>query len=255
MPQQDTTLDSSSLHVLSRNAVLAGLSAPDAALLRPHLHRVRLVSSQVLYEPGVPIDAVYFLEEGIASQTADTGDLGQVEVGMAGREGLVGATVLLNVRALSAQHTTMQVSGSALRMQRAPFQAAAAQSATLHATCLREVEVLLIQMAQSAACNARHDMSRRLAKWLLASFDRIDSDELPIVQEYLARMLGVRRAGVSGVVGALQKAGLIHQARGRIVLLDRPGLELRSCACYAIAKATEAAARQTPRAQADEAWA
>ena len=218
-----------------RNAILAAASPREIELLRPHLHHATLVASQVLYEPGVPIDAVYFLEAGIASQTADTGDEGQVQVVMTGRESLVGAMSLLNANAISAQLTIMQVSGSALRMQRMDFLNVAAQSPMLRAVFLGEVEGLLIQISQSAACNARHDMSRRLARWLLMAYDRIDHDELPMTQECLARMLGVRRAGVSGAVSVLQEQGLIRQARSRIMLLDRVGLELKSCACYAIA--------------------
>ena len=238
MPPSDNRafLDEDAARSPVRNAILAALPPGDASLLRPHLHRATLVASQVLYEPGVPIDAVYFLESGIASQTADTGDEGRVQVGMTGREGLVGVMSLLNANALCAQHTTMQVAGSALRMQRARFLDVVAQSPSLRAVFLRQIEGLVIQVSQSAACNARHDMTQRLARWLLMAHDRVDGDELPMTQECLARMLGVRRAGVSGVVGLLQKEGLIRQARGRITLVERAGLELKSCACYAIAE-------------------
>ena len=157
---------------------------------------------------------------------------------MIGREGLVGIMSLLNVNALSAQHTTGQIAGSVLRMQRARFLDVVAQSPSLRAVFLRQIEGLVIQVSQSAAYDARHNMTQRLIRWLLMVDDRVDDDELPMTQEGLARILGVRRAGVSGVVSLPQKGTLIRQARGRVTLVARAALELKSCACYAIVETT-----------------
>lgn len=215
-----------------RNELLSALTADDIQRLRPHLRRVTLVVKQLLHEAAAPMKDVYFVEEGLVSLTADTRDNGMVEVGMTGRDGLVGTPVLLNPDVIAVHRAMVQVAGSAFHMQAAVLREVIDQVATLRDRCLRYVQMVMIQTSQSAACNARHELPERLARWLLMIRDRTESDELPLTQEFLSAMLGVRRAGVSVVVSALQSQGLIQQARGRLILLDRAGLEGEACSCY-----------------------
>lgn len=215
-----------------RNELLLALPPEDIERLRPHLQHVTLVLNQVLYEQGGPMDEVYFVQDGVVSLTADTGDNGTVEVGMIGREGLVGANVLLDPGAVSAHRAGVQLPGHAIRVRTAAFREAVEHSPTLRDRCLRHLQVAMIQASQGAACNARHELPERLARWLLTVRDRVDTDELALAQDFLAQMLGVRRAGVSTVATALQSQGLVRQGRGRITVLDRAGLEEAACNCY-----------------------
>ncbi len=215
-----------------RNELLRSLPPDQLERLRPYLIPVTLVLSQVLHEFETQIDDTYFVESGLISLTANTNDNGQVEVGMTGREGFVGLAALLNPTPISIHRAFVQVPGRANRIQTATFRELVDQSPTLRDRCLRYVQVMMVQNSQIAACNARHGLSQRLARWLLMSRDRIDTNDLPMTQEFLSYMLGVRRAGVSVVANALQTQGLIRQSRGRITLLDRAGLEARACSCY-----------------------
>jgi len=217
-----------------RNEILAALPIEDIEVLRPNLSRVSLVSRQVLHERGSRINDVFFIEEGLASLTADTVDQGQVEVGLTGREGLVGSSVLLNPNAVAIHEAFVQASGSAYRLNADAFRGVVRRSDTLRDRCLRYVETLMIQTSQTAACNARHNLPQRLARWLLTVRDRLDTDALPVTQEFLAAMLGVRRAGVSLAANTLQTGGLVRQSRGHITILDRDGLAAASCDCYRI---------------------
>jgi CRP-like cAMP-binding protein len=215
-----------------RNELLVALAPEDLERLRPHLRHATLVLNQVLYEPGAPVEEVYFVQDGIVSLTADTQDNGMVEVGMTGREGVVGAQVLLDSDAFSAHRTVVQVPGHAVRMRAAVFRDAVEHAPALRDRCLRHLQTAMIQTSQGAACNARHELPERLARWLSMMRDRLDTDELPLTQELLAEMLGVRRPGVSVVASALQTTGVIRQGRGRITVLDREGLRAEACACY-----------------------
>ena len=215
-----------------RNDLLAAVSEEDLAHLRPHLQRVTLLLSQVLHEAGEQMDHVYFVERGVVSLTADTGDNGLVEVGMTGREGLVGASVILNPDAIAVHRALVQVPGSAIRMRTAALRDTLERSPGFRDRCLRYVHVLMVQASQAAACNVRHELTERLARWLLMSRDRIDGDELPMTQEFLALMLGVRRTGISVIANALQSTGAIRQSRGRVTILDRGILEAEACNCY-----------------------
>lgn len=216
------------------NVILAALPAKDLAMLRPHLHLVPLVLRQVLHATDAPIHDVYFMEEGLTSLTASAGEASEVEVGLVGREGLVGTGVLLMSDATAVHRAFIQVPGSAYRMQAGTFRDAVSQFESLRDGCMRYVHFMLVQAAQCAACNARHGLPERLARWLLSSMDRTGSDEVPMTQEFLSYMLGVRRAGVSVVATGLQDEGLIRQSRGRVTLLDRAGLEAKACTCYRV---------------------
>jgi CRP-like cAMP-binding protein len=141
----------------------------------------------------------------------------------------VGASVLLNPEAIAVHKAFIQTAGAAWRIRAATLRQAIEQSPTLRDRLLRYVQFLMVQTAQSAACNARHDVPARLARWLLLTRDRLDGDELPLRQEFLSLMLGVRRSGVSVAASTLQAGNLIRQHRGRITVLDRAGLEAASC--------------------------
>ncbi len=214
------------------NRLLAAIPRDELEQLRPLLTYVTLVSGQVLHEQANRIEDVFFVEYGLASLTADTRDNGQVEVGLTGWEGMVGASVLLNPAATAVHRAFMQIPGSGYRMNATAFRRATERLPAFRDRCLRYVQLLLVQTAQSAACNARHEVPERLARWLLMSRDRVDTDTLPLTQEFLGLMLGVRRAGVSVAVGTLQESGLVDQARGRIIVRDRAGLEAAACECY-----------------------
>lgn len=223
-------------HFTCNNDILGHIPLVEIESLQPYLHRVTLVASQVLYEDKGPIDAVYFLEAGLAALIADTGDGGTVQVGMLGSEGFAGTGAMFDGEFVSTQRGVMQIAGSAYRMERKRFQQALADCIQLREFCLRHAQALMMQISQTAACNAVHMMPQRLTRLLLMTHDRIGTNELWLTQEDIASMLGVRRAGVSNVVGELQDEGLIQQARGRINILNRAGLEARSCPCYGIAK-------------------
>jgi len=223
-----------------RNRLLAALAPADLEPLRPHLlgGPVEFAQGQVLHARGCPIADVLFPEAGLASLTTDTRDGGgaggpdTVEVGMTGREGLVGASVLLDPEAVAVHEAFVQIPGAAWRVPAQVLRRAVEESPALRERLLRYVQFLMVQTAQSGACNARHAVVQRLARWLLMAHDRVDGDELALRQEAVSLMLGVRREGVSLAAGALQDGGLIRQARGRIMVLDRPGLERAACGCY-----------------------
>ena len=160
------------------NHILAALPIADIELLHPHLSRMTMVSGQVLHEANSPITDVFFIENGVVSLAADTRDEGRVEVGLLGREAFAGASVLLNAGPWSAHRAFSQVPGEVCRMSSAALRSAVEQSKRLRDLCLRHVEMLMVQTSQVAACNARHNLPERLARWLLMSRDRTDSDDL-----------------------------------------------------------------------------
>ena len=216
-----------------RNGILAALPAEELALLQPHLFRVSLVASQVLYESGVPPDAVFFVEQGLVALMADVGGGESIQIAMTGFEGARGTSLMLQPDLVTAYRSVVEIAGSAYRMQAADFQEAAAHAPVLRELCLRYIKAFVKQIAQTSACNGRHDLPRRLCRLLLMVHDRSEDDDVLLTQGQIARMIGVRRAGVSTVMAALQDSALLKQARGRITILDRKGLETLSCDCYA----------------------
>ena len=191
-----------------------------------------LVSGQVLHQSNRLITDVFFVDEGIVSLAVNTYDNGRTEVGLTGREGLVGVSAVFNSEPYSACRSFTQVPGGAYRMSTAAFRSAIDRSATLRDRCLRYVETLMVQSSQVAACNARHNLPERLARWLLMVRERIDSDKMPMTQEILSVMLGVRRSGVPVAAITLQAGGLIRMQRGHVMILDQDGLAEASCDCY-----------------------
>ncbi len=216
-----------------RNHILAAPPIAEIELLRPHLGRMTMVSGQVLHEANSPITEVFFIENGVVSLAADTYDR-RVEVGLLGREGFAGASVILNAQPWSVHRAFSQVAGEVYRMSSRALRSAVEQSESLRHRCLRHGEMLMVQTSQVAACNARHNLPERLARWLLMVRDRTDSDNLPMTQEFLSVMLGVRRSGVSVAASTLQAAGLVRVLRGHVPILDHDGLTTAACDCYRI---------------------
>ena len=214
-----------------RNGLLAALSPEDWAHLEPHLEAVELPFDQTIHGAGGPVDAVFFVETGMVSLLVTLEDGEQVEAGIAGPEGLVGLPLVYG-DSHSLNEARVQMEGTALRIEAAAFRAAMDRSATFRALLLHYALAFHAQVSLTAACNARHAIENRFARWLLTAHDRAGKDEFPMTHEFISLMLGVRRPSVTIAAGILQKSGLIHYARGRMTVTDRPGLEAASCECY-----------------------
>jgi CRP-like cAMP-binding protein len=214
------------------NQLLRQLDAADRAKIEKHLEPVSLSFKETLYETDKPIKEVFFLTSGVVSLVTDMQEgNGVIETGTVGREGMVGIPGFLGARTAPGR-AFVQVPGTALRMDLPTLLATAARIEPLRQILLLYTNALLSMMAQSAACNRSHAIEARMARWLLMTHDRVDGDEFPLTQEFLAVMLGVRRPSVNSAGRALQAARLINYRRGKITILDRPGLETESCECY-----------------------
>jgi len=213
------------------NRLLAALPREDLDFLRPHLEPVPLPHKQTLSEPNAPIDHVHFVQEGMVSLVQPLENGAMIEVGMIGNEGFVGVPVLLGADT-SPLEAMVQIPGSALRMQSSALREQAGRSSALLGLLLRYVQALHTQVSLTAACNGRHTLPERLARWLLTARDRATSDRMPLSHEFLAMMLGVRRAGVTVAVGTLKAAALIGNTHGQVTIIDREGLEAACCECY-----------------------
>ncbi len=219
----------------SSNRVLASLDSADYARLRPHLKTVTLAYKQSLYEAQEPIKFVYFIETGVGSLVNVMRNGDAAEVGTIGNEGVVGLPIMLgDTRAPTSVY--MQVPGAGQKMSASVFWKEMERSTSLRLKALRYAHAFFNQVAQSAACAHFHPLEQRCCRWLLMTRDRMQTDEFPLTQEFLAMMLGVRRAGVTVAAGALQRAGLIRYSRGRVTILDHRALVKQSCECYGISK-------------------
>jgi CRP-like cAMP-binding protein len=215
------------------NRLLRLLPWDELDRLQPHLERLSARSGLILVEPDQPFEYVYFPVSCVISVVSPT-DEGMVEVGTVGNEGMAGISVFLGVGALP-NRTVVQVPGELLRMRASVFAEAVESRAALQRLVLRYTHAFLVQVAQTAACNRVHDIEARCARWLLMTHDRVSgAPSFNLTHEFLATMLGVRRAGVTVAAGALQRAGLLRYSRGVVTVLDRAGLESASCQCYGI---------------------
>jgi CRP-like cAMP-binding protein len=219
----------------TRNRLLSSLSLADLAELADDLQPVTLAKYQIAYEVGGVLDYIYFIEAGLASVLTIMEDGGTSEASMIGPEGAIGLSALLGART-SAQQVIMQLAGSALRMTTAACKTAFESNARFRSVLLRFIGDLLDLSAQTAGCNRLHSVEQRSARWLLMASDRSGSNVLPLTQEFLAAMLGVRRSGVSEAASELQRSGLIRYRRGEITIIDRTGLEKTACECYRLDK-------------------
>jgi CRP-like cAMP-binding protein len=218
-----------------RNKILEALPGPDRSRLLQNLAPVSLAIKTVLFEPGAPIEDVYFPLDGVISLVTALEDGSIVEVATVGNEGIVGVPLRaggsLAVRAIS------QVAGPSLRMGATEFLREIGHDGPFRLLVQSYLQALFGQIAQAAACNRLHSNEERLSRWLLMSHDRVGVDEFAITHEFLGQMLGSRRATVTLSAGILQAAGLIQYRRGHVTILDREGLEAVSCECYGVIRA------------------
>src|SRR5215467_14393618 len=219
--------------MIVRNRVLASLNPASFRRLAPHLTRVLLPRRSVLQDHYRRIEHVHFIERGVGSLYARTRADGPVEVAMVGPFGFVGvAAILGNTR--SPHRCLMQVEGEALRIGVPDLLDAMHASPAIRHHLLAYVHALLVQNAQTALCNGRHDVEQRLCRWLLLAADRLDDTVIPITHDMLSMNLGVRRAGVTRLLGQLQRSGAIAIGRASCEIVDRAALEGRACECYGI---------------------
>ena len=218
-----------------RNRILTRLPSDDFRRLEPHLELLELEPRFSLYEPNVDIKYVYFPETGVASiMTVLEGGL-ESEVATVGFEGIVGLSVFLGVSSIPGR-AYWQVSGRAFRLKAKILRKETHSGGSLSDTLHLYAQAFFHHLSLTATCNSRHEIYERCSRWLLMTHDRVVGDEFVITHEFLSKMLGVRRSGVTVAAGMLQRAGLINYTRGRVSILDREGLEAASCECYRIVR-------------------
>ena len=213
------------------NEILLGLPRKECDVLFPDLEYVQMRTHDALHEAGQPITHGYFVNDGLASVLNVMADGKSVEVGLAGKEGFIGLPLVVGL-STSPNRVVAQVAGSAFRIRASDFMQALHRCPQLERHLNRFTHAMAMQAAQVAACNRAHEVEERLARWLLMSQDRLGGDRIPLTQEFLAHMLGTRRASVTVAAGILQKAGLIKYTRGDVNVVSRAGLENASCECY-----------------------
>jgi CRP-like cAMP-binding protein len=218
-----------------QNQLLAAL--PDAGLERwlPYLETVDLPLGKVLYESGTRLNYVYFPTTAIVSLLYLMEDGASAEIAVVGFEGLVGISLFMGGESTTSR-AVVQSAGSGLRLNSQQMMLEFNRAGPVLHLLLRYTQALISQMTQTAVCNRHHSLDQQLCRWLLLSLDRLAGNELVMTQELIANMLGVRREGVTEAAGNLQDGGLIQYQRGHITVLDRPGLEQRTCECYAVVK-------------------
>ncbi len=207
------------------------LPAGEFAAIAKHLTRVDMDLGQPLHRAGETVEVVYFVESGFISALTVLSDGAPLEIGLIGAEGVAGVSVVLGA-ATSFSETMCQTGGAAYRLSPAALMGVVGEAPRLRDLLLRYAHAFHVQVAQTAACNAHHELGQRLARWLLAAHDRSGVAELSLTQDLIAVMLGVRRSTVSIAASTLQKAGVIRYAHGRITIVDRTGLENAACECY-----------------------
>lgn len=226
------------LSALSSNKLLAALPPKEYERLLPKLTQIPLTYAEYIYEQGNIIRSVYFPTSGIVSLLAAVGKKSTLEVGIVGREGLIGLPVFLGVETSSSQ-AIVQGTGSAMKMKAVDLLAACKKGDELPRLLQRYAHSLLTQVSQSAVCYRFHLIEARLARWLLMTRDRMDGDEFKLTQDFLSNMLGVRREAVNKAAMAFQQKQFINYQRGVIKIIDRAGLEAAACDCYTIIRDEE----------------
>ncbi len=214
------------------NNLLASLPPDVYQILAPHLQYVSLKQGQRLQEPGETIQALYFPIDCLLSITVTLSDGVMVETGLVGCREMLGLNAFLSGRETTHTQYTVQIAGSAIKADAQMWRKEFDCNPELRKVLLRYAQAFIIQVSQTAACNRAHLLEHRLARWLLEAHDRINSEELRLTHEFLAIMLGVRRAGVTQAAQNLQDRGLIQYNRGRIHILNQAGLEAFSCECF-----------------------
>ena len=222
-------------HGPSGNRLLAMLPREEYERLLPHLERASFSLGEVVYESGGQMSYIYFPTTSIISLLYVMENGSSAEMGMAGHDGLVGIALFMGGDSMP-NRAVVQSAGGALRMRAKVLRDEFKRGGEFQRLLLRYTQALITQMSQTAVCNRHHTVEQQLCRWLLLSLDRLDSDELVMTQELIANMLGVRREGVTEAAANLQRAGLIQYRRGHITVVDRKGLEQRTCECYAVVR-------------------
>ncbi|MBD2196956.1 Crp/Fnr family transcriptional regulator [Calothrix parietina] len=222
--------------MVTQNRLLAQLPPDELNSLYPHLEIVSLSLGQVIIEAHEPIPYAYFPVNSLLSLVAMMEDGSTVESGCIGREGMAGVPIILDASTTPMQ-TLAQIPGKAVRIKAGILKEAFKTSNALQKILYRYIHTVIVLGSQSTGCNRLHNIEARLSRWLLMSSDGIGSESLPLTQEFLSTMLGVRRSGVSETASKLQSRGLISYQRGNIQIVDRKGLETTACECYGIVKA------------------
>ncbi|MBK7717870.1 MAG: Crp/Fnr family transcriptional regulator [Simplicispira sp.] len=219
----------------SVNSLLAAFPPPEWLRIAPLLEEVDLPLGLVLHESGGKMSHVYFPINAIVSMLYVLEDGSSAEIAVVGNEGVIGIALFMGGET-TPRRAVVQSAGKGYRLRAADIKEEFARSGPVLHLLLRYALALMTQMAQTAVCNRHHSLDQQLCRWLLLSLDRLTGNELAMTQELIANMLGVRREGVTEAALKLQKLGLIKYARGRITVLDRAGLEERTCECYGVVK-------------------
>src|SRR5450631_3540741 len=222
-------------HSPHQNHLLNALPAGDYERLESHLELVPMTLGEVLYESGVQLRYVYFPTTSIVSLLYVMEDGSSAEIAIVGNEGILGISLFMGGETTPSR-AVVQSAGHAFRLKAALLKNEFGRFGPTMHLLLRYTQALITQMSQTAVCNRHHSVDQQLCRWLLLSLDRLQTNELAMTQELIANMLGVRREGVTEAAGKLQDAGLIRYQRGRITVLDRPGMEALSCECYQVVK-------------------
>jgi CRP-like cAMP-binding protein len=217
------------------NQLLAALHDSEWLRWQPHLEQVVMPLGQVLYEPGGTLSHVYFPTNSIVSLLYVMENGASAEIAVVGNEGIVGVSLFMGGESTPSR-AVVQSAGEGFRLRAQMMKEEFNRAGPVLHLLLRYTQALITQMAQTAVCNRHHSLDQQLCRWLLLSLDRLQNNELVMTQELIANMLGVRREGVTEGALKLQQDGLIRYARGRITVLDRSGLEKRTCECYAVVK-------------------
>jgi len=218
-----------------QNHLLAALPATEFARMVVHLELVPMLLGDMLYEPGEQLQHAYFPTTSIVSLHYVTESGASAETAGVGNEGMVGVSLFTGGNTTPSS-AVVQTAGHAYRLERHLLQREFDRSGPMQGLMLRYTQALITQMMQTAACNRHHTLEQQLCRWLLLTLDRLPSQDLVMTQELIATMLGVRREGITEAAGNLQRAGFIRYRRGHITVLERSGLEARTCECYAVVK-------------------
>jgi CRP-like cAMP-binding protein len=219
----------------SRNHLLAALPAAESERFLSSLELISMPLGEMLYEPGRPMQYAFFPTTSIVSLHYVTESGASAETAGVGNEGVVGVPIFMGGESTSSS-AVVQTAGHAYRMEADVLKQEFDRAGFIQHLLLRYTQALLTQLGQSAACYRHHSVEQRLCRWLLQTLDRCDSSELVMTQELVAKMLGVRREGITEATGNLQRAGIITSRRGHIAVVSRQGLETTACECYAVVK-------------------
>ena len=218
---------------LQRNKLLAALPDSEYERLAPNLKQVSLPLHKVLFEAGEPITHLYFPDKTVVSIVTTMEDGSTAEVGLVSNEGMVGIPVILG-DSITTTTAFVQVAGSGMQIDADILKTEFNRGGALQSLLLRYIQVVYTELSQGTACNRLHTIEERLARWLLTVSYRLESDNFPLTQEFIAQMLGVRRSGVTVAANTLSRAGMISYTRGHINILNREALEITSCECYQV---------------------